>query len=214
MRNMKDALRFATLVTFLVCACFDSGPRTSAQQSSTTSIVGRWRSLATSKGGIGEAYEFHSDGTVDSSIGAIVEMPWRIENDQLILPPATTDGAEQKETLKWLGDDKVSLASTGAAVELTRVGSRANAEKPILGEWIENREIGGSKFEAHYLFYADSKLLLVMPFVTQHGSYTISGSALHFELARENSEVRFEVADNLLTVSELDGSHSRRYARY
>ena len=106
MRNMKDALRFATLVTLLICACFDSGPRTSAQQSSTTSIVGRWRSLATSKGGIGEAYEFHSDGTVDCSIGAIVEMPWRIENDELILPPATTDGAEQKATLNGSGTTK------------------------------------------------------------------------------------------------------------
>jgi hypothetical protein len=214
MRNMKDALRLAASVAFLVCVSFGSGSCASAQQSSTASIVGRWRSLETSKGGIGVVYEFRSDGTVDFSPGAIVEMPWRIESDQLILPPATKEGTEQRQTLKWLGDNKLSLGSAGGAIELTRTGDRANAEKSILGEWIENREMGGSKLEAHWLFYPGGKGLFVMPFVTQHGSYTISGSALHLEVPRANSEFRFEVTDNLLTVSRPDGSHADRYARY
>ena len=111
MRNVKRALRFAASVTLLACVSFVSGSCDSAQQPSSASIVGRWRSLETSKGGIGAMFEFRSDGTVDFSPGAVVETQWRIENNQLILPSATTGGAEQKYTLKWLGDNKLSLGS-------------------------------------------------------------------------------------------------------
>jgi hypothetical protein len=213
MRNMKALLHLAASV-FLVCAGFGSESCASAQQSPTAGIVGRWRSVETSKGGIGVIFEFHSDGTVDFSPGAIVEMQWRIENDQLILPSATEGGPEQKQTLKWLGDNKLSLGSGADVVELTRAGERTNAEIPILGEWIGSREMDGHKLEFRWLFSSGGKGLFLMPFVTQHGSYTISGSALHLEVPQVNSEFRLEVTDSLLTLSKPDGSHADRYARY
>jgi hypothetical protein len=201
----------------LACANFDSGSCASAQQPSSTSIVGRWRSLETSKGGLGSIIEFRSDGTVDFGIGAIVEMPWRIENNQLILPSETNGGAERKTNLKWLGDNKLSLVSEAAVIELARVGDPANAGNPILGEWIENRKIEGRNFEAHYLFYPGGKLLFLMPFVTQHASYTVSGSTLHIIMPdpkpKSISDL-FELSDNLLTLSESGGGHKDRYARY
>ena len=162
-------------------------------------------------------YEFRSDGTVDGSLGAVVEMPWRIENNLLILPPETDGGAERKVNLKWLGDKKLSLVSEAAVIELARVGDRANADNPILGEWIENRKIEGRNFEAHYLFYPGGKLLLLMPFVTQHASYTISGSTLHIIMTGTKPESKselFELSDNLLILSQPDGGHKDRYARY
>jgi hypothetical protein len=97
MRLAKHALHFATVMTLLVSFSFDFGSCASAQQSAP---VGRWRSLETSKGGIGSVYEFRSAGTVDFSSGAVVEMQWRIENDQLVLSPPEAGGAEQKQTLK------------------------------------------------------------------------------------------------------------------
>jgi len=176
--------------------------------------VGRWRSLETTKGGIGKVYEFRSDGTVDGSLGAVVEVPWRIENNQLILPPGTIGGAEQKYTLKWLGDNKLSLGSEAGVTELARVGDRADAGNPIIGEWIENREMAGRKLEAHWLFYQGGKLLFLMPFVTQHASYTISGSALYLKKPSLKPDFRFELTENLLTLSEPEGGHEYRYARY
>ena len=130
--------RFAVCATLLVCISFDFGCCASAQQPSSASIVGRWRSLETSKGGIGAIIEFRLDGTVDFSPGAVVEMPWRIEREQLILPPATTDGPEQKYTLKWRGDNRLGLEAEGVVTELARVGNRSAPGDPIIGEWIEN----------------------------------------------------------------------------
>jgi hypothetical protein len=212
--TMKRVLRFATSVILLVCASSDSGFYASAQQSSSASIVGRWRSLETSKGGIGAMFEFRSDGTVDFSPGAIVEMRWRIENNQLVLPPATVGGAEQKYSLQWLSNSKLGLKTEAGVTELTRVGDHSHADKPILGEWTEHREMDGLNLEAHWLFYLNSKLLFLMPFAIQHGSYTMSGSALHLKVPHLNPESRFEMKDNLLTLSELEGGHEDRYVRY
>jgi hypothetical protein len=213
-RNVKSALRFAASAALLACVSFDFGPCASAQQPSSASVVGRWRSLETSKGGIGAIIELRSDGTVDFSPGAVVEMPWRIENNQLVLPPETDGGVERKANLKWVGDSKLSLVSEAAVIELARVGDRADPGNPILGEWIESREMAGRKLEAHYLFYMGGKLLFLMPFATQYGSYTISGSALHLKVPSLKPEMRFVLTDNLLTLSEPETGHEDRYARY
>jgi hypothetical protein len=207
-------LRFAISVILLVCASLDFGFYASAQQSSSASIVGRWRSLETSKGGLGAVYEFRPDGTVDFSPGAIVEMQWRVENNQLVVPPGTVGGDEQKYTLQWFSDSKLGLKTEAGVTELTRLGERSHADKPIVGEWIEHREMAGRNLEAHWLFYLNSKLLFIMPFAIQHGSYTMSGSALHLKMPGLRPESRFEVKDNLLIFSELQGSQKDRYVRY
>jgi hypothetical protein len=210
---MKSVLRFATSVILLVCASFDFGFYASAQQSSSARILGRWRSLETSKGGIGAMFEFRSDGT-DFSPGAVVEMQWRVENNQLILPPATVGGDEQKYTLQWLSDSKLGLKTEAGVTGLTRVGDHSHSDKPMIGEWIEHREMAGRILEAHWLFYPNNKLLFLMPFAIQHGSYTMSGSALHLKMPSVKPEFRFEQTNNLLTLSALEGGHEDRYARY
>jgi hypothetical protein len=215
MGKANHTLRFAVSVALLACVNFDFGCYASAQQPSPAGIVGRWFSLERSKGGIGEVCEFRSDGTVDYSIGAVVVMPWRVENKQLILPSATTDGPEQKYTLKWLGDNKLRLETEWGVTELARVGDRSDPGNPIIGEWIENREMGGRKLEARYLFYARGEALLLIPFAIQHGSYTISGSALHLKIpGLKKPEFRYKLADNSLTLSDPEGGQESHYARY
>jgi hypothetical protein len=176
--------------------------------------VGRWRSLETSKGGIGAVYDFRSDGSVDFSPGAIVDMQWRVENNQLILPPGTVGGDEQRYTLQWFSDSKLGLKTEAGVTKLTRVGERSNGDKPIVGEWIEHREMAGRKLEAHWLFYLNSKLLFIMPFAIQRGSYAISGSTLHLKIPGLRPDSRFEVKNNLLVLSELEGNQKDCYLRY
>jgi hypothetical protein len=212
--RVSPKLRFAVWVSLLVCVNFLFRPDVSAQQPSSASIVGRWRSLETTKGGIGQACEFRSDGTADFSLGAVVEMPWRIENNQLILPPATVSGAEQKLALKWLGLNKLHLATGDpGGAELTRVGDRTDAGNPIFGEWLENREMAGRKFEGHWFFYVGGKGLFLMPAVTQHGHYTITDSALHIDMPNTKFTELFELKDSVLILHDPEGGEYR-YARY
>ena len=215
MRSVKRKVGLGASVALIACVAFDFARCAPAQQSYPSGIVRRWFSMERSKGGIGEVCEFRSDGTVDYSMGAVVEMPWRIENNQLILPSATTDGPEQKYTLKWSGDSHLRLETEGVATELTRVGDRPDARNPIIGEWIEKREMGGIHVEARYLYYPRGELLLVIPFAIQHGSYTISGSTLHLNITGlKKPDFRFRLEGNFLTLSDPRDGHESHYAQY
>ncbi|MFL6350773.1 MAG: hypothetical protein ACJ74Z_02830 [Bryobacteraceae bacterium] len=64
-------------------------------------VVGRWRSLETSKGGIGAIFELHVDGTVDFSSEAPFESPYRIDGNQLILLQRLTAIRSRKRQLHF-----------------------------------------------------------------------------------------------------------------
>jgi hypothetical protein len=194
-------------------------------------LLGRWRATETSKGGIGAMYEFRADGTVDFSPGAVVEMPYRVE-DNLLIMAGETQGSEQKTPIEFVGTDKFRLKPpTGApgqarAVELLRHGTAPDPHNPIVGEWIEHREIGGRQLEAHWLFSGEGKVLLLIPFVTSHGHFSIRGSAIHMEflppsaLAQTPANGTFEVSNDVLVLKLPTRTESRerigeyRYARY
>jgi Family of unknown function (DUF5640) len=188
----------------------------SPDDASSGQIVGRWRSLEISKGGIGAIYEFQADGVVDFSPGAVVEMPWRIENGQLVLPSGAVGGSGQKLTLKWLGENKVQFVSgNSTGNELTRKGDRSDAANPIIGEWIGTRDMGGRKLEMHWFFYPGGHGLFLLPFETQHGHYTITNRTLHIEMPNTKAQdFKFELKDNALTLFKPEGSGEYRYARY
>lgn len=82
-------------------------------------LFGRWRSTQTSKGGIGWMLVFRADGTFDLSPGAVVEMPYRIASGELVFPPATTNGPEQRLKLQFTGKDQLKLLGNPAE-QLTR----------------------------------------------------------------------------------------------
>jgi hypothetical protein len=141
-------------------------------------IVGRWRSLETSKGGIGAMYEFRADGAVGFSPGAVVEMPYRLEGDQLILPPATTAGPEQRSTIVFQGDAQLRMVTGGAAEDFRRQGTPPDPQNQLLGEWLGSRDLGGQRVAVHMFFYPAGRLLLLIPFETQWGGFTVTGGRL------------------------------------
>lgn len=180
------------------------------------SIVGRWRSLTTSEGGIGALFEFHADGVVDYSPGAVVESDYRVDGDELILPSGTKDGPEQRQVIEWLGEDHFRLKADGAAGdELSRSGTRADPKRPIVGEWTGTREMAGQQVDIRWFFYANGKTLLLVPFVTQHGRYTINKQIIRVELpGRGAVEGKFAVQGDLLTLPGPHGTGESKFARY
>jgi len=186
-----------------------------AADDASAKLLGRWRSLETSKGGIGAMFEFRKDGVVDYSPGAVVEMTYRIEGDQLVLPPAIINGPEQKQTMEWSGKDKLRLKSGGDLwLELTRQGPTPDVKIPILGEWASLREISGKAMPVRYLFYPAGKGLLLIPFLKQSGSYSIQGDSIRLELpGRGRVEGKFKVEDSVLTIPGPNSGEAR-FARY
>jgi hypothetical protein len=101
-------------------------------------------------------YQFHSGETGDFSPGATVEMRYRMERDQLILPRATTTGPEIRSTLSWSGDRVLRLAANGQVKEYQRQGATVD---PLLREWLGSLEMDGHRMSEEMFFYPAGKAL-------------------------------------------------------
>jgi hypothetical protein len=173
-------------------------------------LLGRWRSIETSKGGIGSMLRFRPNGVVDFSPGAIVEQTYRIEGGEIIFPPATINGPEQRQKMEFIGTDRLRLAEA----RFTRSGAALDAKNPILGEWVGRREMDGQQVDAYFFFYPAGKSLLLLPFETIPGHYTIQGSTMRLELPdRKVAEGKFQIEGDVLTAPSSSGP-ANRYRRY
>jgi hypothetical protein len=103
---------------------------------------------------------------------------------------------------------------SGTSEELTRSGDRSNACNPIIGEWIGTREMDGRKLEMHWFFYPAGKGLFLLPFLSQHGHYTMSNSTLRIEMPDTSGvDFKFQAKGNVLTLVKQERGESR-FARY
>jgi len=199
------------LLILLATLPLASGQQTSATP--TAALIGRWRSVETSKGGIGAVYQFHTDGTIDFSPGAIVDMPYRVEGDQLILPPATTTGPEMKSTLTWPSNNVLRMSMQGQSEEYQRQ-SAADPRDRLLGEWLTWREMDGQKMPEQMFFYSGGKSLLVIRFTTQKGRYSVTNGRLVAEFGgRVGLDGTFDFSNGVLSIHR-SGGRVTKLARY
>ncbi len=176
-------------------------------------LLGRWRSTQTSKGGLGVMLYFRTDGTFDFSPGAVVEMPYRVESSEIVFPPATTTGSEQRLRVQFVGQDQLTLLGEPRE-QLARKGVAPDQKVPILGEWEGKRDVGGRQVEVHYLFYPNGKCLLLIPFATRKLKYTIEGGSIRMERIDETpASGKFRIKDDVLTISDPNGKEDE-YSRY
>jgi len=180
---------------------------------SLVNLTGRWRSVETSQGGIGAVYQFHANGTLDFSPGAIVDMPYRVEGDQLILPPGTTNGPEIKSKLTVSGD-LLRLAVEGHVSEYHRRGTVPDPHNLLLGEWLGSREMDGRQMIEQMFFYPGGKSLLVILFTTQRGIYSTAGGRLVATFGgRAGLDGPFDISDGVLSIHR-GGGKVTKLARY
>ena len=156
--------------------------------------------------------EFNDDGTLNFSPGAVVEMKYRIEGAQLILPPASTSGPEQRETMKWVDQDHLLL---NGSQTLSRQGDRRDPNNTIVGEWTAPYEMPGAKLEVRYFFDPDGKSLLLVPFKWQKGRYSVKGTTIRIEYpASRPAEGPFRIEGDVLTIPTSGGTRQSQLRRY
>ena len=169
-------------------------------------LVGRWRSVETSKGGIGAMYDFAADGTARFSPGAIVPMQYRLNGDQLAFYPS--EG--QASSLSWIGDDHMRMSVNGGSEELTRLGARRDAENKLIGEWIGTRDMAGKRVVTHWIFGEDSNAVFMIRFLTQTGRYTVQGGRLAVTFGGQvGLDGAISLADGILAINRSRGRITR-----
>jgi hypothetical protein len=166
------------------------------------SIVGRWRSVETSRGGIGAMYEFRADGTFSFSPGAIVDMPYRVEGDQIVFLASPATGPEQKSKLEWTGQNTFQMET----IAYTRQGAARDATHPLTGEWTGAGQMDGRKIERRFIFDGAGHCLMLMPFLTQNGIYTARAGNLAARIHGASAlSGPFSVANGVLSIHRANG---------
>ena len=173
-------------------------------------LVGRWRSVETSKGGIGAMYDFMEDGTARFSPGAIVPMPYQVVGDRL----QTGSASDPVYRLEWSGADRLRLSFSGHGEDYTRLGTQPDAANPLLGEWTGRRSMDGQVVFVHWIFYPDSTAVLMIRFLTMEGRYEVRDGRL---MATFGGQPRLTgsiaLADGVLSI-DRGGGRITRLKRY
>jgi len=185
-----------------VALCAFSGSLTIAHAQTAIDLTGRWRTVETSKGGIGVMYDFMQDGTARVSPGAILPMAYRLDGSSLTIDP---DGPSF--TLQWSGEDKVKLAvGENCCDDYNRIGTRIDAANPLFGEWGGERSMGGHVVSVRWIFRADASALMTIRFSTTEGHYEVRDGRLDATFGGESQFTgSLSFANGILSVDRGSG---------
>jgi hypothetical protein len=104
------------------------------------SIAGKWRSLETSRGGLGALYEFLPDGNFRYATGAIVTGRYQLEDRKLTIvlddKPAARP-APQTYTVEVLDAARLKYTDGKVSTEFRRVGEAEVPKLWIVGTWTQ-----------------------------------------------------------------------------
>lgn len=200
-------------------------------QVTKSDIVGRWVAMHRSEGGIGSMWEFKADGTLTMAPGAVVDMPYKIEGDKLILPPGTTGPDAKPQVLSFriegdtLYESFVDAAAKDAAakkeIKYVRVSISKPGDQPIVGTWKsvgtgcalpaeeKSREAICDAFRnATFTYTKDGICKLRIPFKLVEGTYTVSDSSsgTFTVTSRPGSLFAYRVAEGKLYLSQPPNS--------
>jgi hypothetical protein len=199
-RNMSGFLAILFFLTPIIHTTVSDA------QSVKSDVVGHWISADRSKGGIGSMWDFKSDGSLTMSPGTLVDMPYQISGDKLILPPGTTHADAKPQVFSFRVDgnilyelpDESALSQPGKdqlkkEIKFTRVTAAKPGDPPIVGTWKIAFEEGavpsaappasseqrGREIILHntvHTYTKDGVLKLRIPFAFIPGTYNVADS--------------------------------------
>lgn len=169
-RAITLILLAAFLMTFLIGLC---------SASDQSEIVGKWASIARTKGGLGARYNFEESGIVMSSFGALVDFDYQIEGQ--IIKTNLKGEKEQTDSAPFeIVGDKLILnpSDTKNRQEMTRSATTATNAHPIVGIWSFKHYTGGM---ATMQYTTKGLAQLSVPFDSAKGKYIVQGRSLQID---------------------------------
>lgn len=199
-RKWISRTRVKTAIALLLAAAFV------ADSQENHSPVGRWRTLSTSRGGIGATFTFHSDGAVELATSAIVESKCRLERDRLTTP-GSVNGQEAVEIIESLSAKTIRMRMTQAAdFQMRRDAQRPDSGNSILGSWKDSGGKGGE-----WEFFPDGRIAMTgrrgdATTVTERGQYNLTGKQLRveFEHSAMNASLELDGDTQVLRITSME----------
>jgi hypothetical protein len=171
-------------------------------------IVGRWISV-TPRGGTGSMWNFKPNGTLIMSEGTVVDMPYQINGDKLIVPPGTNwkDATPQSAWFRIDGDVLYlrEQAETGEGMKFERVTKPKPGDPPIVGTWKLVVDVKPppdiQRANGIFTFTRDGLCKERVPFVSVAGTYSPANSksgTFTLTLEKKRQTFSYRIADSKL----------------
>lgn len=182
-----------------------------AQVASVSPLVGLWESDVSSKGGIGGAMEFRSDGTYTQAPTVLVDGFYRVVRDHLVIgdqPPAADADTTAASALSFRGNQCLVTSPDGkVVVTKERVGQAQEGVPPIVGVWRYQHPAGGVAFER---YTSDGHISLRLPLASESGRFTFSEGTIVLAREKGGPQMRLSVTlkDNALTMTDASSKAS------
>lgn len=140
-------------------------------------LVGLWESTTTSRGGIGQAFEFRSDGTCAESTTVIVDGYYRLIGDHLVQgekPPGPDADTSKSIRITIDGDVLTATGPDGSIIQKERIGGKT-ASTGLVGSWRYHHYTNAVAFER---YTADGRMSFRLPMVSSVGRCTMQDGKL------------------------------------
>ena len=170
--TLRSAIFIALCVTGGLC------------QEQGATLLGKWRSVETSKGGIGAVVDFHADGTFDYMPGAVLGGHYRVDGKQIVFTPENGE-PEYSQALESLLATTMRLGT----LDFERVGKADASNNLLLGVWKTVRTMPSAPASHGYFYFRnDGRQTFFIPFLTEHCSYSVAGDRIRLT-NRQGSKV-------------------------
>jgi len=163
-------------------------------QETSRKLLGKWRSVETSKGGIGAVLNFRANGTFDYSPGAVIGGTYRIEQNRVITAYENGD-PENSMTIQSVSADTLRLGPPSDAglpegagsFDLKRVGRPEDPNNLLLGAWVTVATMPETPSHGYYYFRSDGTETFNIPFRTDRCTYAFTGDRIRLTLGVRGS---------------------------
>jgi len=193
-------------------------------------LLGKWEAVDRSMGGIGTTLEFMADGSMAMSPGAMVDFDYQLSGNRLVATGRGEAGEPpvvQNYEVRFEGDQLIQKdLGLGVEMRMLRVGEGPPGEPTIVGVWRgepaspdapalapelqEGAEIMARN--TRWIFTADGRMLLRIPFRRDLGAYSVEGNTLVMRLEGEQT-VRFRIEGDSLFLGRKGPADESEFRR-
>jgi len=191
------------IVFALACVCVFPGLATAQD-----TPIGEWATVSTSRGGLGGTRAYDTNGVVSVGFGAVLNLQYKVDDGKLIMTGENCPLPPQAFTI---AGDILTLTDPQSEKKQTLTRVKGSEGEGIVGKWTGDHYTG-TKQVMH--FTTNMNCYFSVPMLSLTGSFTLDGNTLTEEFPKKGkTEWKWEVKDDVLTMTKADGSKTEKYKR-
>lgn len=177
----------------------------------SASLTDVWVSTAQSRGGLKSVLEFKEDGTVATTMAAMLEYRYELKGLTLVLIPESEDDKtkETKYAVK-IGNDLLQMQEIGCEdclITMHRIIGDPQKEIGIIGKWSFSKASGET---VYYIFTTDNHAYFSIPMPgATISTYKVNGDTIQLRRGKEVTTMKISVMDDLLILRTQDNKEYR-----